>query len=252
MRALEPDIQGTVEVDGVGIGYEVFGSGPRTIVLAPAWAIVNSRFWKAQVPYLARRFRVVTWDAPGSGRSDRPQDPAHHSRDVFNAFAVLDATDTERALMVGLSLGAATSLFTAAAAPGPRGGRGRDRLDDPAARRRAIRGMATPFDEDLGTDAGWERWTRASWRRDYPGFVEHFVREMLPEPHSEKQIEDAIGWGLDCGRTVLEARWTRRRLRDARAGRGAPRRRATARCWCIHGDGDRISPLRMRAAASPS
>ena len=28
MRALEPEVQGTVEVDGVGIGYEVFGDGP--------------------------------------------------------------------------------------------------------------------------------------------------------------------------------------------------------------------------------
>ena len=117
MRALEPEVQGSVEVDGVGIGYEVFGSGPGTILLTPAWAIVSSRYWKAQVPYLARRFRVITFDARGSGRSDRPEDPALYGRDVRDAVAVLDATGTERALVAGLSLGAATALYTAALHP---------------------------------------------------------------------------------------------------------------------------------------
>ena len=46
MRALEPQVQDRVEVDGVGIGYEVFGGGSRTILLTPSWAIVNSHFWK--------------------------------------------------------------------------------------------------------------------------------------------------------------------------------------------------------------
>ena len=34
----------------------------------PTWSIVPSRFWKAQVAYLARHFRVVTFDGRGSGR----------------------------------------------------------------------------------------------------------------------------------------------------------------------------------------
>ena len=117
MRALEPEVQGKVDVGGAGIGYEVFGSGSRTILLTPAWALVSSRFWKAQVPHLARRFRVITFDALGSGRSDRPEDPQHYNRDVQAAVAVLDATQTERALLAGLSLGAATALFTAALHP---------------------------------------------------------------------------------------------------------------------------------------
>ncbi len=242
MRALEPEVQETVEVEGVRIGYEVFGAGPRTIALAPAWAIVNSRFWKGQVPYLARRFRVVTWDAPGSGRSDRTQDPADHSRGVRNAVAVLDATQTERALMVGLSLGATTALFTAALHP--------ERVAGVVAIDSTVPllvpghpWMTTPFDEDPGTDEGWERWTRASWQRDFPGFVEHFVREMFPEPHSEKQIEDCVGWGLDCGRAVLEATMDSSPGYETREQVEAFVSRVRCPVLAIHGDDDRISPL---------
>ena len=43
-----------------------------TIVLLPTWSIIHSRFWKLQIPYLARRHRVVTFDGRGRGRSGRP------------------------------------------------------------------------------------------------------------------------------------------------------------------------------------
>ena len=76
MRAREPDAEGYVDRDGVKLHYEVFGDGEPTLLLMPTWTIVHARFWKAQVPYLARHFRVVTYDGPGNGRSDRPLDPA--------------------------------------------------------------------------------------------------------------------------------------------------------------------------------
>ncbi|MEO8688236.1 MAG: alpha/beta fold hydrolase [Solirubrobacteraceae bacterium] len=243
MRALEPQVQDTVEVDGVGIGYEVFGDGPRAILLTPAWQIVTSHFWKTQVPYLARRFRVITFDARGTGRSDRPEDPALYGRDVHDALAVLDATGTERALVAGLSLGAATALLTAALHP--------DRIAGVIALASTMPALTPdhpwwdeyPFEEDPGLDEGWARFTRASWRRDFAGFVEFFFREMFPEPHSEKQVEDGLGWGLDAGRSVLE------HTMDSRAG-GMTRKQAEAlvgavRCpvLAIHGDRDRITPL---------
>src|SRR4051794_37816720 len=108
MRALEPDVQGTVDAGGVGVGYEVFGAGPRAILLMPSWAIVNSRVWKGQVPAPARHFRVITFDTRGSGRSDVPEDPARYgplAADVPDALAVLDAAGVERAMVTGASTG---------------------------------------------------------------------------------------------------------------------------------------------------
>src|SRR3954447_4741662 len=160
MRARLPDHQGRADVDGVGIGYEVFGSGPRTLLMAPSWAISNSRLWKAQVPWLAQRFRVITFDARGTGRSDRPQDPALYGHDVRDAVAVLDATGTERAPLVGLSLGVTTALSPPAL---PRDRGGGVRAFSGGVRRLVPRHRwrAKPFDEDRG-DEGWERFSRPS------------------------------------------------------------------------------------------
>ena len=41
------------------------------------------------------------------------------------------------------------------------------------------------------------------WQRDYRGFAEFFFGEAFSEPHSTKQIEDAVGWALDTTADTL-------------------------------------------------
>ena len=71
-RARYPDDEGYVEREGVRVFYEVYGDGEPTVFLLPTWSIVHSRYWKMQIPYLARHFRVLTFDGRGNGKADRP------------------------------------------------------------------------------------------------------------------------------------------------------------------------------------
>ena len=74
-RARYPDHEGYVGRDGVRVFFERYGEGERTVFLLPTWSLAHSRVWKAQIPYLARHFRVLTCDPRGNGRSDRPREP---------------------------------------------------------------------------------------------------------------------------------------------------------------------------------
>jgi len=64
-------------------------------------------------------------------------------------------------------------------------------------------GRDVSFDEPLDTDDGWARYNRHFWRRDYRAFLEFFFAQCFTEPHSTKQIEDAVGWGLETDAETL-------------------------------------------------
>ena len=119
MRARYPDQEGFIERNGIRIFYEVFGTGDPTVLLLPTWSILHSRLWKAQVPYLARHCRVITFDGRGNGRSSRPERVEAYCDKEFaaDALAVMEATATRQAVLVSLSLGACWALLLAAEHP---------------------------------------------------------------------------------------------------------------------------------------
>jgi pimeloyl-ACP methyl ester carboxylesterase len=202
-RARLPDIAERVErPGGVHIAYEVFGSGDPTLVLLPSAPIIHSRQWKGQVPYLSRYYRVVTYDGRGNGASDRPTVPEayHDDRYVEDLEAVMDATGTERAVLVGLCVdGVWRSIRLAASNPERVLGIvafavGVPRLSPPQPHYVAA---GATFDDELGSNEGWAKMNRHYWRRDYADWLRFFFSEITSEPHSTKAIEDAVGWGLD-------------------------------------------------------
>ena len=195
-RARYPDQDGYLESDGVRVFYEVYGAGEPSVLLLPTWEIVHSRAWKCQIPYFARYGRVVTFDRRGNGRSSRPREVRAYDRRraVADALAVLDRAGMERAVVVSWC-GAGDDLMLAVDHPQRVAGLvliAPDLLlsDDPAEEEGPY-----PFDEEPQTLEGWAKWNRHYWLRDWPGFLEFFFTETFTEPHSTKQIEDAIGWG---------------------------------------------------------
>lgn len=252
-RAREAVSDGFVERGGVKIHYEVYGEGDSTLLLMPAWTIIHKRFWKLQIPYLSRHHRVVVYDGPGNGLSDRPLDPAayHHDRQVEYALAVLDATGTDRAVLVALSRGSMWALQLAAEHG--------DRVSGSV-----LIGSALPltdphpFRVDPRVDPSvlpesrvplvardpiehWAKYDPEFWRLRHEDFLWFFFGMCFPEPRSTKPIEDCVGWGLDTAPEVLVAE------------RESPEpARETVEDWCaavsspvlaIHGDRDMVSSL---------
>ncbi len=205
-RATYPDSSGYIKRDGVRVHYEVYGSGEPTVFLLPTWSIIHSRHWKMQIPYLARHGRVITFDGRGNGRSDRPAGAAAYREEEFaaDALAVMDATATDRAVLVSLSVGAQRALILAAENP--------DRVTGAVFIGSSVP-LAGPPDDGAGylfdavqpTDEGWPRDQFAGFLRDYRGFLEFFFSQMFTEPHSTKPIEDCIGWGLETTAETLVA-----------------------------------------------
>ena len=247
-RARYPDETGYVDRDGVKVFWERYGAGETTVLLLPTWSIVHSRSWKAQIPYLARHFRVITFDGRGNGRSDRPREPEAYTADEFaaDALAVMDATGTARAVLVSLSRGAERCLLL--------GAEHQDRVDAmvfiapavplPPSAPRA--GAESAFTTPRASYEGWGKWNRTYWLEHYAEFVEFFFSQVFTEPHSTKQREDSVGWALETDAKTLVATQLAERRDEAAISALAKRTRCPV--LVIHGTEDAIRPHDSGAA----
>ena len=247
-RARYPDSEGYVERAGVRTFYEVYGTGEPTILLLPPWSIVHSRCWKMQIPYLSRHCRVVTFDGRGNGRSDRPPEPEAYAETEYaaDALAVLDATETSRAILVAWSMGAQRAVVLAAEHPSRVSGIVFIGPAVPLGAQLSRAEAMAAFDELRPPYDGWFKFNRHYWLEDYEGFLDFFMSQVFTDPHSTKQIEDAVGWGKETSPETLIATATvaeldEPTLRDLVA-------RVQCRALVIHGTDDAIRSHESGAA----
>lgn len=200
MRAVAPDVAAVVRRGDVEIAWEATGDGEPALLFLGVDPIVESRMWKGQVPWFARRHRVVTFDPPGNGSSSRTDDPAAYgdARYVAAALDVLDADGIDAAVLIGVCQGAGVALVMAADHP--------DRatgvvainpglvLSPPHPHRRRQPGRT--FLDVLDTHESWDKENRAYWLDHWDEYADFFFDQLLPEPHSTKQHEDCVGWAL--------------------------------------------------------
>jgi pimeloyl-ACP methyl ester carboxylesterase/predicted glycosyltransferase len=241
MRALYPVREGFVESGGGPISWEQYGEAERTVLFMPPWQIVHSRVWKMQLAYFARSFRVLTFDARGSGRSGRPATGYDHDSGAGDALAVLDATATPRASLVCFSRSTWHGLILAAEHP--------DRVDHLVLT--ATAADDTPrvgprFHQILEGHDVPDRWNAHDWQAHYEEFLHYFFHEAFPEPHSTKQIDDGIAWGLDTTPEILVRTMDESSCRTPIAELLA---RVRAPTLLIHGSDDRIRPLALAERA---
>ena len=91
--------------------------GEGEVLLLVAGLGGSGTFWRKQVEYFSPRYRVVTYDHRGVGRS--PEAPLHSSvsKMANDALALMDALDIEAAHVVGHSTGGAIGQHLALRTP---------------------------------------------------------------------------------------------------------------------------------------
>ena len=220
-------------------------TGPVTSSLLPTWSIIPSRFWKAQVPYLAG---TTAWSrstaaaaAVGSPRraprlhrrgvrGRRPRGPRRHRHRARGAWSGSPGGD------VGGHL--------AAEHPGPGARHRRDlaRVRSSTASPRTGR-ERSPGTSDLDTDEGWAKYNKHYWR----GRLRRLPRVLLrPDVHRAALHQADRGLRRLGARDRRRRRWptpppARLRRRGVRAveplcdGRQCP-------VLVVHGTDDRIRP----------
>ena len=147
-------------------------AGAKTpIVLLHPWGF-NMSIWSDIAPGLAETRRVVLVDLPGHGKSDKSHTALPMARLAAAVVDAMDAAGLSTADVAGNSLGGATAVAVAEAAPdrvrrlvliGAPGG-----APLPVPLHRLVRGMATPREvASLSDDAWWVGLTIAE-RSDRP------------------------------------------------------------------------------------
>jgi pimeloyl-ACP methyl ester carboxylesterase len=108
--------------DGVNVAYQVVGDGPFDLVLAPGSLSHVEVGWR--VPTFARLLkglaefsRLIVFDKRGTGMSDRLDESMTFEQRMDDIRAVMDATGSERAALMGISEGAPMSILFAATYP---------------------------------------------------------------------------------------------------------------------------------------
>ena len=198
-RAGQPDADGYIQRDGVGIFYEVFGTGEPTILMLPTWSALHAAHGRFQVADLSRHYRVVTFDGRGNGLSDRPRGAsAYDDREfVADALAVLDATGTDRAVVIACSQASHWLLRLAADHPDRVLGAVASGTNLPLAPGHSLPAEKVSFHEHYRSTEGWAKFNADYWREHYEEFLRFFFSQVWTEPHSEKVIDDCVSWGLE-------------------------------------------------------
>ena len=91
-------------LNGLRIHYKSLGTGRTAVVFVHCWAC-DLTIWRAQIPAVEGRARILLLDLPGHGRSSKPD--TTYSMDLFtrSVNAVMEAAGVDRAVLVGHSMG---------------------------------------------------------------------------------------------------------------------------------------------------
>ena len=99
-------------VDGVSLDYTDQGRSGPTLVFVHCWSC-NKGFWEAQVPYFAKKYRVVTMDLAGHGDSGKNRDKWTIEAYAQDVAVVVKVLKLKKIILIGHSMGGPVVLTAA-------------------------------------------------------------------------------------------------------------------------------------------
>jgi pimeloyl-ACP methyl ester carboxylesterase len=89
--------------NGVNIAFTDTGTSDTTLLFVHGWAI-NKSYWSNQVAYFGKRYRVVTIDLPGFGKSGKNRDKWGTPQYASDVDSVIKELDLKKVILVGHSM----------------------------------------------------------------------------------------------------------------------------------------------------
>lgn len=117
-----PPVTRYAKSDDVHIAYQILGEGPTDVLFVPGFVSNVEATWQslersAFFQRLASFCRLILFDKRGTGMSDRGSQIFTLEQRMHDVQAVLDAVDSERATLFGISEGGPMSLLYSATYP---------------------------------------------------------------------------------------------------------------------------------------
>lgn len=190
--------------DGTPLFHRAWGEG-APIVFVHSWSM-NSDMWRGQMVELAPRgARCIAYDRRGHGRSGDPGRGYDYDTLADDLAAVIDAYDLTGAVLVGHSMGCAEIV------------RYLTRHGSSRVKGVVLLAPTTPFllktdDNPYGVDGALFEAVRATWRADFPKWMEDNAPPFFrPETSAAKvrwllAMTDRVSLqaAIECNRAVVE------------------------------------------------
>lgn len=112
-----------IEVDGITVHYKEFGEGDRTIILLHGFG-ASTFSWREVTGPLSQSFRVIAYDRPAFGLTERPMPGDWTGRSPYSTASqaqmiidMMDQLGVNQAVLVGNSAGGTVATTAALAYP---------------------------------------------------------------------------------------------------------------------------------------
>ncbi len=93
------------DINGIKICYEIYGSDNNIPIILIHGFGAKKEIWNSQVGSLSKKFKVITFDIRGSGKSDRPNKPYTMEMFVDDIKGLMDYLHLKKVHLIGRSLG---------------------------------------------------------------------------------------------------------------------------------------------------